>query len=374
MACENITNSTVIDKYVANGKKNCSNWLLEEGKKLSIPIASVNAYTSACESIYKRFKNLQKSAGREKGKIDLSNFLSSNIIFPKPLISKRQTETVFKDCSSSEDMKVKVAAVNQVSMDVSQENKTLKAKLLEHKLKLKQKLNKKSAIDALKLRVKSLTTEKKRLTLSNDAYRNMITKKNSELKRLRSRITYTDHLKNQDMKKAENLNTELQTARELTDSILLELKTIKQEMRDVQNENDWLREILKNYENETIESFDKYKGSYTPALQKCVYTLLTHHVATGQVSGVIETVLSMVNKKCDRLPSASTVQNMSIQKVGIAQKQIADVCPDKKTLHCIRTRLPSSGTKFVDIMCVILKAIFSLLGCATLFQNLVKIL
>ena len=69
-----ITNSNVIDKYVKVGKKKCTEWLFEEGKKMSIPLASLNAYSSSCEKIFKTFKELQKSLGREKGKINLSNF------------------------------------------------------------------------------------------------------------------------------------------------------------------------------------------------------------------------------------------------------------------------------------------------------------
>ena len=187
------------------------------------------------------------------------------------------------------------------------------------------------------------------------------------------RNTYTDRLKNQDVTKEHNLKTELQKARQLADSLLLEQNNIKQELQDIQNENDWLREIVQNYEHEIVKVFDKDKGSYTPALQKCVYTLLGQHVATGQVSGVIKTVLSMVNKKCDRLPSASTVQNMSLQKVAIARKHIADVCQDKENTSLYTDETSKFGNKVCGFHLRDSEGFFFTLGMRDFFQNQVKI-
>ena len=56
----------------------------------------------------------------------------------------------------------------------------------------------------------------------------------------------------------------------------------------------------------------------------CIYSLLDNDVAYQNISPVIESVLKIVNKKSYRLPAVNTVQNWSIERGVIAQKQIIE--------------------------------------------------
>ena len=63
---------------------------------------------------------------------------------------------------------------------------------------------------------------------------------------------------------------------------------------------------------------------FNPELTKCVYELLNQHVGVAKISSCIETVITnLTKKKCQRLPSETTIKNMSIQRLCIAQEQLS---------------------------------------------------
>jgi len=61
-------------------------------------------------------------------------------------------------------------------------------------------------------------------------------------------------------------------------------------------------------------------------------------VSTEYYSAVIETVLKLVNKKANKLPSVSTIQNWSLERGLLARKQIAETSSSENTtLHSEET-------------------------------------
>ena len=75
-------------------------------------------------------------------------------------------------------------------------------------------------------------------------------------------------------------------------------------------------------------------------------TLLSHNVTTSHVSPVIETVLKLVNKKPNKLPSTSTVNNMNIQRLILAQKQLGEEYAVKKNTTILSDETTKFGLKF----------------------------
>ena len=69
---------------------------------------------------------------------------------------------------------------------------------------------------------------------------------------------------------------------------------------------EWMESLL-NDDTDTVTVFDEPSGSYTNECQKCVYELLNHNVSVSKIGPVIASVLGMVGKECDQLPSKATV-------------------------------------------------------------------
>jgi len=63
------------------------------------------------------------------------------------------------------------------------------------------------------------------------------------------------------------------------------------------------------------------------------------------MSDVIQSVLSLAGKQADRLPSASTVLNMNIQRLAIAQKHLAEVGRENKHTSLYTDETSKFGTK-----------------------------
>ncbi|KAH3835900.1 hypothetical protein DPMN_109268 [Dreissena polymorpha] len=90
------------------------------------------------------------------------------------------------------------------------------------------------------------------------------------------------------------------------------------------NENNELKERLDEIkESENVNFYDKSKNAYDLNLHLCVYELLDHHVAYSNIGPVIKSVLKLVNKKPERLPSPSTIENWSLERGLLAKKHLS---------------------------------------------------
>ena len=128
------------------------------------------------------------------------------------------------------------------------------------------------------------------------------------------------------------------------DSLKLQFDAISKQLYDSQLENLDLQE--KAHESESVIIFNDDSRVYKSELQECVYTLLSHNVTTSHVSPVIETVLKLVNKKANKLPSTSTVNNMNIQRLMLAQKQLGEEYAVKKNTTILSDETTKFGLKF----------------------------
>lgn len=81
-------------------------------------------------------------------------------------------------------------------------------------------------------------------------------------------------------------------------------------------------------------------------MRNCIYSLFQLQVSSQVCSLVIESVLSLVNIKANKLPSASTVQNMNIERLVLAQKQLSESLPNTENLTIYTDETTKYGTKF----------------------------
>jgi hypothetical protein len=74
--------------------------------------------------------------------------------------------------------------------------------------------------------------------------------------------------------------------------------------------------------------------------------LLELNVSAQNVEKVIRTVLKLVNKHTDRLPSKSTVLNMNVERLVLSQTQLNEQLPDKTNLTLYTDETTKFGTKY----------------------------
>lgn len=91
-----------------------------------------------------------------------------------------------------------------------------------------------------------------------------------------------------------------------------QIESLKEEKESLQNEIDQLRKV------ENVEFYNEKSKSYDLTFYIGVLTLLAYQ-DTGPV---IESVLNLVDKKANKLPSVSTVQNLSEERGILARKQV----------------------------------------------------
>lgn len=331
---EEILTETLIEK-LKEGKKQCVKWFIEEVKCRKLPVASERAYGATIDRINKKYKNLKKNVHQKQTQSQLNSFLKQKVKFPMPDTGRSKTkEDLFPTTSNivklKEDNDVLKQTANKLASELKEnieKNSELKNELKEVHNTKKYKIRKR--LETMNLHVKHLRTRNKEQEKYISVLQVRISKKNTELKSVRNKLCYSEKCKIKFGNTNESLRQDIRKLRNEIQDLHQECESRQQDLDSSNQENDWLREMVESNEKEEVQCFDHDKRVYLPSIQACVYKLLENHVSARQVSNVIETVLSVIGKKADRLPSASTVHNMNLQRLSISQQQLADISEDK---------------------------------------------
>ena len=70
------------------------------------------------------------------------------------------------------------------------------------------------------------------------------------------------------------------------------------------------------------------------------------NVSSQNVKKVIECVLNLVGRNCEKIPTRSTVRNMIVGRLIFAQKQLSEVIPDKENLTLYTDETSKFGIKY----------------------------
>jgi hypothetical protein len=130
-----------------------------------------------------------------------------------------------------------------------------------------------------------------------------------------------ENVENIDVCGNENISAQLELMTSKNVKYQEEIQNLKSEIHILHNEID----RLTNLQNDTVFLYNEDKNEYISELHACVYTLLNNHVATEHVSCVIESVLKLVDKKANKLPSKSTIKNWALERSFLARKQISEL-------------------------------------------------
>lgn len=85
---------------------------------------------------------------------------------------------------------------------------------------------------------------------------------------------------------------------------------------------------------------------YNEQTQVCVFELVNNNVTKSRVGPVIETVLKIAGTKQNRVPSTSTVNNMNVQRLILAQAQIAEKLTQDDSFCLLSDETSKFGKKY----------------------------
>ena len=70
--------------------------------------------------------------------------------------------------------------------------------------------------------------------------------------------------------------------------------------------------------------YDDQSKTYSIKTQECVFELLNSNATTSRISLVITSVLKLVGLKPNKFPSVSSLNNMNVQSLILAQTKLAE--------------------------------------------------
>lgn len=288
-------------------------------------------------------KNISKKGGCEK----IKEFLSEEFSIPKPSNSPCNKGSV--NSENIRELQYTVQTYKDVSFSLASELNVCKEKEEQLEKQVKVRENKSKGIRKLKGELKTAKADLKTLKKQNVVLSLRVRNKDKQLMQIRSQNQYLKRTVSTakqktsvQAEKIQDLEAQLQLLKDEFSELQVEYMTDQKSSRE---EVDWLHHVIGNLQDEELHLFDHDKNAYVKNLQVCVYNLLEHHVSSKHVGPVIDAVLSLVNKKADRLPCVSTIHNMNLQRLALSYKHVSEVLVDKPNTSIYTDETSKFGNK-----------------------------
>ena len=171
-------------------------------------------------------------------------------------------------------------------------------------------------------------------------------RKVSSLKKTKRSLSLEkERLKNKFVKLDESIEGSIADTETTIDTLEEELNLAKEEILQLKESNAHLKSLLEDKESgvaKLLKLNDKGHLSYSPQARLCVYKLLSLHISFENVGKAIETVLNLVGKTADQLPSDRTVSHMNDERLLISQHQMQELT-EKQNLTLGTDETPKEG-------------------------------
>jgi len=292
---EAFTNKNVFDTFKQHGIKGAVE--LVNKHYFSRPTSSSNvmptpkAFEKAVKRVVDKTNKLLKNKHRAKPAMELDSFMDYNFSFPYGDEQKRGVRL-----STDENLDLKQSVVIE-----KQKNQDLAEKLCHAETE--------RVATESKLIASTKSSQKLRLNLKRTAARETYALKKIQKLEENADQTCCKNYKNQ--------------VKELQTQLVEKNKEIANLEVNVQYLTDLLEDI--DVENRTITIFDEESKKYKSNFKSCVYDLLKLNVSASKIGDVVKTVLKLVNIEPNRVPVTSTVLEMNLQRLCLAQKQLSEV-------------------------------------------------
>ena len=337
----------LIDYIQFHGLLDAVGWFESKDKSDRKPAHTANR--AKVDKYYSEYRAISKNKNKHGHEECLNNFKSEPAIFPQAgKAMKRKIDEV--DFASKGAFMQNVKTLKDGSLDLAGELNRLKMEneqLTEEVSSLKAKCRSQQQSKMKLMQRKEM--QMKKIPLKKENYlRTIIHKKTNQLKRQRLARTYHEKKVNKLCGAKSNLKDEIVALKQSLDQITAEshmkdetIQQMKQEQTDIMSENEWLRAMC----NDTIITFNKDTGAYTPATQQCIYSLLQHIVSTTKIPLVIRDVLKLVNIEASHSPCKRTCNNMNIQRLHLAH-QIAEELSTRENICLLSDETSKYGQKY----------------------------
>ena len=110
---------------------------------------------------------------------------------------------------------------------------------------------------------------------------------------------------------------------------------------------DYLQDLLNDNGQKEINVFDENSKTYSSSFKQCVYEILQNQVSASKVSSVISAVLKMAGLHANKLPCRSTVLNMNLQRLYLAQVQLGEVFAGEENTVLLTDETSKFGSKYM---------------------------
>ena len=270
--------------------------------------SSIRLAVLKCFSTYQK---LNKSSKRPQGKADLDSFLATEYA-----LSTRDVPAA----RPASFARAEIEALQKLSTDLSAELQ----ETTEHLGKVEEgKKWKEMEIEVLN---KMLIDQQDQL---------------EELKKGSKRASAREEYYRSKVAKLE----ESQTPEE--NRIFIHNRELHQQKQELLASVGWLESLLADDSENAFDLYSEQSRCYTTECQKCVYELLNHNVSVSKIGAVIKSVLAVTGKVCDRVPSKSTVLEMNLQRLHLAQQQLGEVFASEQDTCLLTDETSKRGKKYM---------------------------
>ena len=354
-----ITKGKIVQIYKSQNKQAAIDYLRNHLLTNTSEQPSMRQIRHILDSIIKTHQKHSKNQGRTDYEQQYQQFLSEPVNPPK---SHQTSQPPLSDATQASQntskwldasLKITCESLGQELAAEKSSNENLKSRLdevisvndnLQKELKKINRMLKKK-----KIRNSHLLLLNKQLKKTNKFLKENQEHKRIHLKQSASRERYFKEKIQKLSKKLDSLSSSTTAQEEQISALTEELIKGKEEIvekmktsKELAEENDWLRDIVQDHS--TLTTFSD--GKYIPALQKCIFEMLENRVSARNVSKIITCVLKFAGHTMSHTPSTSTINNMNIQRLLLAQKQLGDEFASQPNT----TLLSDETTKFATKM------------------------
>ncbi|XP_033731138.1 uncharacterized protein LOC117320739 [Pecten maximus] len=317
-------NSDIISMIEKKTIKEVATDLLEKGKQISNVSLKLNSYYKKVKRIGETNAKLKKTRNVDYYK----EFLEGEFRLPSYSIDSSGNHDLTEQELTNLQPNNKTAAY--IISEIAHERRAEKSKTFE----LQQEVEKKDE------ELTKVNIEKKYISIQSG-------QKSAELKRTRTRETYYRNkvAKFEGVVSANAEDHRCEMERKIH-SLQQENLNIRKQLTEMDFQREVDQEVFDAQQKNVVNLFDEDSLKYTPELQTCVHTLLCNHVSTTRISPVIEACLKLVGKTPNRLPSATTINNMNVQRLVLSQKQLSEEISKKENTTIETDETSKFGTKF----------------------------
>ena len=174
--------------------------------------------------------------------------------------------------------------------------------------------------------------------------------KNSELKRVRSKVSFNcgkiqkleNKLNNATKVEYESKETQFDCDESIRQKE--EILSLREQLKEMETE---VAELKAKKNKNKKDTYDATSRCYTPKFRQMVYKLLQEHVGLDHISPVIQAVFEFCDHETDKLPSEKTYRRFNLERLKLSHVQLSEELPDQKYTTLYSDETSKKSDKYI---------------------------